>query len=119
MSELSLPDSAVQLAEHLSFLAANRQQRHAATRQRRQAPETKKTARRTPLTPTERLAIKNKTEGRCHICGGLVGENWQADHVLCHSDGGQHSAENYLAAHALCNNYRWDYSPEEFQWILK
>jgi hypothetical protein len=22
-------------------------------------------------------------------------------------------------AHALCNNYRWDYSAEEFQWILK
>jgi hypothetical protein len=72
-----------------------------------------------PLTPTERLAIHSKTDGRCHICGGLVGENWQADHVLCHRDGGLHSVENYLASHALCNNYRWDYSPEEFQWILK
>lgn len=20
---------------------------------------------------------------------------------------------------AFCNNYRWDYSPEEFQWVLK
>ena len=68
-----------------------------------------------PLTTTERLAINNETDGRCHICAGLVGENWQADHVLCHSDGGLHSVENYLASHALCNNYRWDYSPEEFQ----
>jgi hypothetical protein len=119
MGELSLPDSAVKLAEHLSRLAADRQKRHAATRQKRQATGTKKSARRMLLTPTERVAVKNKTEGRCHICGGLVGENWQADHVLCHSDGGRHSVENYLASHALCNNYRWDYSPEEFQWILK
>jgi hypothetical protein len=27
--------------------------------------------------------------------------------------------DNYLAAHSLCNNYRWNYSPEEFQWVLK
>jgi hypothetical protein len=44
---------------------------------------------------------------------------WQADHVLAHSSGGAHSRENYLAAHPLCNNYRWDYSAEEFQWVLK
>ena len=118
MSELSVPDSAVKLAEHLSSLAAGRQERHEATRQRRQTAESKK-ARRIRLTPTERIAVKIKTGGRCHICGGLVGENWQADHVLCHSDDGPHSPENYLASHALCNNYRWDYSPEEFQWILK
>ena len=46
-------------------------------------------------------------------------ERWEADHVLSHSDGGAHSVENYLAAHTLCNNYRWNYSPEEFQWVLK
>ena len=44
---------------------------------------------------------------------------WQADHVLAHSGGGDHSVENYLAAHSLCNNYRWDYDAEEFQWVLK
>lgn len=44
---------------------------------------------------------------------------WDADHVLAHSSGGAHAAENYLPAHRLCNNYRWDYSPEEFQWVLK
>jgi hypothetical protein len=26
---------------------------------------------------------------------------------------------NYLAAHAVCNGYRWDYSPQESQWIMK
>jgi hypothetical protein len=33
--------------------------------------------------------------------------------------GGAHSVDNFLPAHALCNNYRWDYSAEEFQYILK
>ncbi len=23
-----------------------------------------------------------------------------------------------MAACGICNNYRWDYAPEEFQWIL-
>jgi hypothetical protein len=46
-------------------------------------------------------------------------DRWHADHVLSHSDGGRHAIENYLPARALCNNYRWDYTPEEFQWILK
>jgi hypothetical protein len=42
-----------------------------------------------------------------------------ADHVLAHSGGGEHDVDNYLSAHALCNNYRWDYSADEFQYILK
>jgi hypothetical protein len=49
----------------------------------------------------------------------LVVSAWQADHVLAHAGGGDHSVENYLAAHALCNTYRWDYDAEEFQWVLK
>ena len=60
-----------------------------------------------------------KLTGDATFCGGVVEEKWQADHVLSHNEGGRHSAENYLAAHKLCNNYRWDYSSEEFQWILK
>jgi len=44
---------------------------------------------------------------------------WQADHVMAHSAGGVHEVDNYLPAHSLCNNYRWDYLPEEFQYILK
>lgn len=49
----------------------------------------------------------------------MLGEKWQADHVLAHSGGGGHSLQNYLPAHAVCNNYRWDYGPQEFQAILK
>lgn len=43
--------------------------------------------------------------------------------MLAHSTGAPESIldplENYLPAHYLCNNYRWDYSQEEIQWILK
>ena len=60
-----------------------------------------------------------KTAGRCHLCGGEVVERWTADHVLAPAGGGHHAVDNYLPAHALCNGYRWAYSPEEFQWVLK
>ena len=75
--------------------------------------------RRVALSKAEREAIRLKTDSRCHICGGQVLNNWQADHVLSRSGGGIHSVDNYLPAHRLCNNYRWDYLPEEFQEILK
>jgi hypothetical protein len=38
---------------------------------------------------------------------------------MAHSAGGTHDVDNYLPAHSTCNNYRWDYLPEEFQYILK
>jgi hypothetical protein len=38
---------------------------------------------------------------------------------MAHSAGGTHDIDNYLPAHSTCNNYRWDYVPEEFQYILK
>jgi len=44
---------------------------------------------------------------------------WDADHVLSHSKGGEHSIDNYLPAHKTCNNYRWDYLAQEFQEIMK
>ena len=75
--------------------------------------------RRKPLSPSEREEILLKTEGRCHVCGGLIDGPWQADHVFAHSGGGEHSVDNYLAAHQTCNNYRWDYLPDEFQEILR
>ena len=73
------------------------------------------------LSSEQRQQILAKTARRCHICGGRIKRNdtWQADHVLAHSVGGGHSIDNYLPAHSLCNHYRWDYSSEEFQEILK
>ena len=38
---------------------------------------------------------------------------------LAHSAGGAHDVDNYLPAHSICNNYRWDYLPEEVQYIMK
>ena len=39
--------------------------------------------------------------------------------MLAHSGGGTTESKNYLPAHPLCNNYRWDYLPAEFEFILK
>ena len=76
--------------------------------------------RRAALTRTERGEVLRKTDGRCHICGGIInGNDWEADHVMAHSTGGSHAVDNYLPVHSLCNNYRWHHDTEEFQWILK
>jgi hypothetical protein len=75
------------------------------------------------MSPTydKRQSILAKTGGCCHICGGPITleDKWQADHVFAYSQGGKESLDNYLPAHMICNNYRWHYSPEEFQWIMK
>lgn len=75
--------------------------------------------RRAALSAPERNAIFEKTAGRCHVCGGEIDGPWEADHVFSHALGGKHAIANYLPAHQICNNYRWHYSAEEVQWILK
>ena len=75
--------------------------------------------RRQLLSAKDRATIVTKTAGRCHLCGGMVVERWTADHVLAHAGGGHHAVDNYLPADSLCNGYRWAYTPEEFQWVLK
>jgi 5-methylcytosine-specific restriction endonuclease McrA len=99
-----------------SHLFGLREQR----RRRKRQMDKMKQARRS-LSSSHRAIIFAKTAGRCHICGEAIreGEPWDADHVFAHAQGGQHSLDNYLPAHSLCNNYRWFYSAEEFQWILK
>ena len=76
-------------------------------------------AGRRSLASSERKAILEKTDSKCHICGGEICGQWDADHVFSHSLGGIHGVSNYLPAHPICNNYRWFYGTEEFQWILK
>ena len=107
----SIPANAEEFATALKQL---RQQREVAKSEQKNVGE-----KRQPLSEPERKMMLAKTAGRCHICGGEVDQQWQADHVLAHSAGGTHSADNYLPAHTTCNNYRWDYLPEEFQLILK
>lgn len=75
---------------------------------------------RSGLSKTKRLLILEKTDSHCHICGIKVEpDNFQADHVKCHSAGGAHAENNYLPSCFTCNNYRWHYSSEEIQIILK
>ncbi len=77
-------------------------------------------APRQRLSAADRKQIFAKAGGRCHICGGLInGSAWEADHVQSHSTGGRHLLDNYLPAHATCNQYRWNFTPEEFQCILE
>lgn len=76
--------------------------------------------KRSSLTKKQRELILSKTDSRCHICGTkLDSTNFQADHVQSHSSGGNHAENNYLPSCFTCNNYRWHYSSEEIQIILK
>ena len=111
MDEPPFPRSPALLARRLQRLRDQRRQRHT----RRRA----KPVRRQALSAKNRAIVLAKTAGRCHLCGGKVVERWTADHVLAHSDSGPHAIDNYLPAHGLCNGYKWAYSPEEFQWVLK
>ena len=111
MDEPTVPASPIDFKQRLSDLRGDRKLRQ---QNRRYAP-----ILRQSLRADKRRLVLAKTAGRCHICGGEVPPGrWNADHVLAHSSGGAHAADNY-PAHRLCHNYRWDYSPEEFQWVLK
>jgi len=76
--------------------------------------------KRAVLTKKQRDLILEKTDSRCHICGiELDSGNFQADHVKPHSSGGLHKENNYLPSCSICNNYRWHYTSEEIQIILR
>lgn len=106
-----VPQTAKRFSNYLSRL---RDKRISITRENR-----KTRSSRSRLTSKQRENILTKTNSRCHICGGVINDKWQADHILSYSKGGEHSEVNYLAAHNTCNNYRWHYTPEEFQEIMK
>jgi 5-methylcytosine-specific restriction endonuclease McrA len=75
--------------------------------------------RRASLSTGERLLVRRKTNGHCHICGGNLGKKWTADHVVPHGLGGKGSVNNYLPACRVCNGLRWFYEPEEIRKILQ
>ena len=111
MTMPEIPKNVEELAAQLSYLKRERN--------RRTDQVNLSGGKRTQLSKAQRQRIKDKTGGLCHLCGGPVGDVWQADHVLSHSGGGASTEDNYLPAHSLCNNYRWHYSAEELQQILK
>ena len=75
--------------------------------------------RKASLTPRQRARIRKKTGGKCHVCGGALGSDWQADHVVPHHLGGARVEDNYLPACRRCNRLRWAYRPEVLQLILR
>lgn len=80
----------------------------------------KKAARKYSLSKADKIAILEKTNYKCHICGGDVSLNtFEADHVEVHSSMPNNNIDNFLPACRTCNNYRWFYEPEEIKWILK
>ena len=111
MRENWIPDNPQDLSEYFKTLRQNRE----SLKKQNQAYN----RRRKSLTKADRDLVLKKTDGRCHICGGLIEGAWQADHVLAHAAGGGHSVDNYLPSHKTCNNYRWNYHPDEFQEILR
>lgn len=106
-----VPETPEAFAEYLRELRREREDRKVTEKSLRK--------KRKALTRAERDQIYRKTGGRCHICGGKIEGQWEADHVLAHSGGGEAEIDNYLPAHRVCNNYRWDYLPEEFEEILR
>lgn len=84
----------------------------------REGNKTKK--KRTGLSKQTRQLILDKTDSKCHICGKEVSlDKFEADHVKNFTSGGEDNEANFLASCRTCNNYRWHYSPQEVQWILK
>jgi len=106
-----VPETSEEMAEYLKDLHKQREDLKTINKS---SPRRRKT-----LSSSERRQVLVKTDKRCHICGGQIEDVWEADHVLAHSAGGEHSVDNYLPAHRICNNYRWDYLPQEFQEILR
>ncbi len=108
------------MKKYTKFDDPNKFQKALATLQKRRREKEKVHTRNYSLTKSEREEILNKTGSRCHICGcNLKNKKFECDHVKSHAYGGKKTLDNFLPACQLCNNYRWHYTPKEFQWILK
>lgn len=75
--------------------------------------------KRTSLSIYARQIVRWKTGGHCHICGGFLGKDWTADHIVPHMHGGKGSVDNFLPACGVCNRLRWKYDPKEIRNILE
>lgn len=114
MSRLHIPKTIEEMSAHLRALHRKR------SREIRARKKEVGTPHRKALTRSERKEVLEKTDNRCHLCGGDAEDgSLVADHVLPQISGGKHALNNYLAAHGMCNRYRWMYSPEEFRLILR
>lgn len=60
------------------------------------------------FTDKQRRLIHRRDGGLCFYCGCEAGDDWQADHVLPWSRGGQTVIQNGVVACATCNNAKSD-----------
>lgn len=74
--------------------------------------------KRKPLTPGQRQRVARKTGRKCHVCGGRLDANWQADHVRPFYRGGECIEDNFLPSCTHCNRARWGYDPRTIRRIL-
>jgi len=81
-------------------------------------PRPKPPSRRRIAAP-DRKAIRQKTGGKCHFCGGPLGRPWQADHVVPLQRGGASKNSNYLPICVECNRLRWNYRPSVLRLALR
>lgn len=52
----------------------------------------------------DRQAVYERDGGKCHICGGVVSrDDFNLDHLIPLSRGGEHSYQNVALAHPRCN----------------
>lgn len=79
----------------------------------------KKAIVRSVPTPAQRILIRQKTGGLCHICGGRLGKRWAADHVKPVARGGASGDGNFLPACGACNRLKWHRSPAAIREILR
>lgn len=108
MAELPFIQDPVVFSNHLKSLKAHR------------GANKNKLARKYSLSKSDKIAILEKTNYKCHICGDTVAVNaFEADHIQAHSSAVNNKLDNFLPACRLCNNYRWHCDPEEIKWILK
>lgn len=60
---------------------------------------------RRKISTRERVAIFQRWNGECHICGGriTVGEGWDVEHLIPLAQGGDDDGDNLRPAHRKCH----------------
>ncbi len=78
------------------------------------APEDVSTTVRCKLTPHRRLAVWERTGGRCVVCGGAIDgvrERWIAEHIRALELGGADDLANMGPAHQTC---AWEKTRDDY-----
>jgi hypothetical protein len=64
--------------------------------------------RRRTFTPKQKAALWERANGACHYCAAPLGDDWEADHVVPWSRGGQTVLANGVASCPTCNRRKSD-----------